>query len=123
MSSKLTYYVWAVLVTDGYTEQIVRRLVRRNWDVGSLGNTLSLRNEDNLATMLAFSMSKAPKSDKPEDEVTLPRHSRKSKTSSNALASSTTPSPSSAACPGAPGASATSRKQRSKKKHKKSERS
>lgn len=70
MSAKLTFYVWAVLVTDGYTEQLVGRLVRRNWEVGALGNTLSLRNDDNLATLLAFSMSKAPKSDKPEDEVT-----------------------------------------------------
>lgn len=67
---KHTFYVWLTVITDGFTDQLVGRLVRRNWEVGALGNTLSLRNDDNLATLLAFSMSKTPKSDKPEDEVT-----------------------------------------------------
>lgn len=68
--AKQTFYVWVTVILDGYTEQLIGRLVRRNWEVGSLGNTLSLRNDDNLATLLAFSMAKAPKSEKPEDEVT-----------------------------------------------------
>ena len=68
--AKMAFYVWVTVLTDGFTEQLIGRLVRRNWEVSSLGNTLSLRNDDNLATLLAFSMAKTPKSDKAEDEVT-----------------------------------------------------
>lgn len=68
--AKATYYVWVTVLTDFHTEQLIGRLVRRNWEVGALGNTLSLRNDDNLATLLAFSMAKTPKSDKSEDEIT-----------------------------------------------------
>lgn len=66
-----TFHVWVTAISDSYTEQLVGRLVRRNWKVSALGNTLSLHNEDNLATLVAFSMAKTPKSEKPEDEVAL----------------------------------------------------
>lgn len=67
--ARVQCYVWVTLLTDAYTEQFVGRLVRRNWEVCSLGNTLSLRNDDNVTTLLAFSMAKTPKSDKPEDAL------------------------------------------------------
>ena len=65
----VSYYVWITTVTDVYTESIVGRLVRRGWNVGPLGGTLSLRNDKNMATFLAFSLSRTPKSDKPEDAL------------------------------------------------------
>lgn len=69
MAAKVMFYVWVTAVSDSYTEQLVGRLVRRGWEMGALGNTLSLHNDQNLATLVAFSMAKAPKSDKPEDVV------------------------------------------------------
>ena len=70
MAAEATFYVWVTALSDSYTEQLVGRLCRRGWKMGALGNTLSLHNEDNLATLVAFSMSKAPKDDKPDNEVT-----------------------------------------------------
>jgi|SRR6478735_682694 len=71
MTDRVSYYVWITTISDSYAESIVGRLVRRNWMVSSLGNTLSLRNDENLTTLLSFSMSKVPKSDKAEDELTM----------------------------------------------------
>lgn len=68
--SEVNLYVWLTIANDTFTEQIVGRLVRRNWKVVALGNTLSLRSEDNLATLLAFSISKTPKDTKLDSEVT-----------------------------------------------------
>jgi hypothetical protein len=70
MEKEVKFHVWLTVITDGFTEQIVGKLVRRNWKVMALGNTLSLRSEDNLATVLAFSMTKKAKSDEPDDEIT-----------------------------------------------------
>jgi len=66
VSTEHTYYVWITTITDSYTEQLVGRLIRRNWKISALGNNLSLRNSDNLATLVAFSMSKVTK-DKDEE--------------------------------------------------------
>lgn len=68
--SEVNFYVWVTAITDAYTDQIIGRLVRRNWKVVALGNTLSLRNDDNLATLIAFSMAKAPKDAAAENEIT-----------------------------------------------------
>jgi hypothetical protein len=70
MPGEVMFYVWVTAISDSYTEQLVGRLVRRNWRVGSLGNTLALHNDENLATLVALSMAKVPKSDKEEDQVT-----------------------------------------------------
>lgn len=67
----VSYSVWITTLTDSYTDAVAGRLVRRNWNVASLGDTLSLRTDDNMTTMLAFSMTKTPKSDKPEDQINL----------------------------------------------------
>ena len=71
MAAEQTFYVWVTTLTDSYTEQIVGRLVRRNWRIGSIGNALSLTSTENLATFMAFSMAKTPKDDKPENEITI----------------------------------------------------
>lgn len=63
------FYVWVTAASDSYTEPLVGRLIRRNWRVTALGNTLSLHSEENLATLVAFSMAKVPKDDKPENLI------------------------------------------------------
>lgn len=65
-----TFYVWVTAVSDAYTEQLVGRLCRRGWRVGALGNVLSLRNEDNLATVVALSITKLVTDDKPDSQLT-----------------------------------------------------
>ena len=57
-------------MNDSCTEQFVGRLVRRGWKVAPLGGVLSLHNEDNFATLVAVSLSRQPKDDKPENEIT-----------------------------------------------------
>ncbi len=68
---RITYYVWVTAISDSYTESIVGKLVRRNWEVSPLGGTLFLKNDDNLTTVLSFSMSKISKSEKLENELTM----------------------------------------------------
>lgn len=71
MAIEATYYVWITALSDNFTEQIVGRLIRRNWKVGALGNLLSLHNDENLATMIAVSVSKVPIDDEKENEITI----------------------------------------------------
>lgn len=66
----MEYYVWITAISDAFTDNIVGRLIRRNWQVKCLGGTLALKSKDNMSVVLAFSMSKQPKDDKPENEIT-----------------------------------------------------
>lgn len=52
------FYVWITALGDSHTEQIVGRLVRRNWHVLALGNQLSLHAQDNNASLIALGVSK-----------------------------------------------------------------
>lgn len=69
--SEVTYYVWVNTITDVYTESLVGRLVRRGWRVAPLASSLSLHNEDNMSTLIAFTIARTPKN--AEDEVTAPK--------------------------------------------------
>lgn len=70
MAIETTFYVWVTTVSDSYTEQFVGKLVRRNWKVAALGNMLSHYDSDNVASVVAFSMSKVQKNVEPENEIT-----------------------------------------------------
>lgn len=63
MTEPRSYYVWVTAISDTYTEQLVGRLVRRGWGVSIMSNTLS--------ALMSFTITKASKGDKPEDEITL----------------------------------------------------
>lgn len=52
------FYVWITALGDSHTEQVVGRLVRRNWHVLALGNQLSLHAQDNNASLIALGVSK-----------------------------------------------------------------
>ena len=60
------FYVWVNALSAVYAENIVGRLVRRNWQCAALGNQLVLHNEDAPGSLIAFSISRGVKEGEPE---------------------------------------------------------
>lgn len=65
------FNVWITSVSDSYTEAVVGRLVRRGWEVKSLGKSLSLGNEDNLAVLIAIAIARQLPANDVQDTVTI----------------------------------------------------